>query len=327
MQRRSGNSATCRKGVLKVTTSCFAAFLLVILASGYARAQARDPVRMGILPVLDTLPLQVAIHEGFFERKGIQVELVSFNSALERDAAMQGGQLQGYFGDLLNTLLLVRNGIPMQVLTVSYASRPGRRMFALVGRPGLDAPSAAAVGSATVGLSNATIMEFLLDALQERAQIPAGTWKRIEVKKIPLRLQMLLSGQLDLAVLPEPLVTLAESKGSRVYLTDGDLDLPLTVVCLRRDLLESEPSFGAKFLAAYEEAVSALAEHPERYRELMSRTCRIPPSLQATFPMPAFPAPGLPDPARVDQVQSWMVLRGMIPERVPYGNLVWRSPQ
>ncbi|SMC27566.1 NitT/TauT family transport system substrate-binding protein [Desulfacinum hydrothermale DSM 13146] len=309
------------------TKSLWALLVATALVSAplISTALASEPVRIGILPVLDTLPLQVAVQEGFFDEAKISVELVSFNSALERDAAMQGGQLQGYFGDLLNTLLLVRNGLPIRILTVSYASRPGRRMFALAGRPGLPAHSATEIPTgATVGLSNATIMEFLLDTLQKEAGIPLETWKRLEVKKIPLRLQMLLTGQLDLAVLPEPLVTLAESKGSKVYWTDGNLDLPLTVIGLRQDLLDADPGLAERFLTAYAKAVSALSDHPEKYRELMARTCRIPGSLQKSYPVPAFPEPGLPDPAGVERVQAWMLHHGLIQERIPYERLVWR---
>ena len=36
----------------------------------------------------------------------------------------------------------------------------------------------------------------------------------MEIKKIPIRLQMLLSGQVTAALLPEPLLTLAETHGA-----------------------------------------------------------------------------------------------------------------
>ncbi len=298
--------------------------LFCVFSAASVHAATR-PIRVGILPVLDTLPLQVAVQEGFFKQHGLHVRLVSFNSALERDAAIQGGQLEGYFGDLLNTLLLVRNGIPIRIVTVSYRSTPGQRMFGLVGRPGLQARSVGDLQKAVVGLSNATIMEFLLDAMQEKAGVPRSQWKRLEVKKIPIRFQMLLAGQLDLALLPEPLISLAETKGARTFITDESLNLPLTVVCLHTKILDASPESGRGFLAAYEDAVRALSAHPEKYRDLMARWCRIPKPLVSSYPIPEFPVPALPSEKEVGRVQRWMHERGLIQEKIPYSRLVWKG--
>lgn len=287
---------------------------------GYA---AEKPLRFGILPVLDTLPLQVAATEGYFSKHGLTVELVTFDSALERDAAMQAGQLEGYFGDMVNTVLMVRSGVPMRMVSVAYASRPGQRQFALVGRPGLDAASLDAMASGTVGLSNATIMEYLLDLMEERGLVPPGRFERLEVKKIPVRMQMLLGGRLDLAILPEPLVTLAVSQGARVYVTDENLEVPLTVVGLLHRLLTDSSKTGEKFLLAYREALAALAKDPEKYRPLMAASCRIPDQLAATFRVPVFPEAGVPPEAAVERLLAWMRARGLVSQDLIAKDLVW----
>lgn len=310
----------------------FRGFLLGIVAGAlifvmgvYPAHTADPPIRLGILPVLDTLPLQIAATHGHFAKQGLNVELVSFDSALERDAAMQAGQLEGYFGDMVNTVLMVRSGVPMRMVTVAYAGRPGQRQFALVGRPGIDAASVDAIASGTVGLSNATIMEYLLDLMEERGLIPRGRLERLEVKKIPVRMQMLLGGRLDLAILPEPLVTLAESQGARVYATDESLQVPLTVVGLLQRLLTDDARTGERFLAAYREALTALSRDPEKYRSLMVTSCRIPDQLAATFRIPAFPDAGLPPQAEVERLLTWMRARGLVTDALSATDLMWSA--
>lgn len=307
-----------RRGLLRLAV---VAGLFGLAAS---TAWATDkPLRLGILPVLDTLPLQVAVSERFFEKHGLNVQLVSFDSALERDAAMQAGQLEAYFGDMVNTVLVVQSGVPLRMVTVSYVSRPGQRQFALVGRPGLDAVSIFQIPSGSLGLSNATVMEYLVDLMEEHSLVPHGRFERLEVKKIPIRMQMLLGGRLDLAILPEPLVSLAESQGARVYVTDEGLNVPLTVIGILDRLLQASSGIGEKFLAAYEEAVTALSKDPERYRKLMAASCRIPEPLTATFRIPAFPPPGLPPKAEVDRLLSWMRARGLLSRPLSADDLVW----
>lgn len=286
--------------------------VLIALLLAPATALAGASVKMGVLPVLDTLPLHVAVREGLFAAKGLDVELVPFASALERDAALQAGQHDGYFGDMVNTLMLIRAGVPMRIITVAQRTRPGQRMFGVAAAPARKDLAPAGLAGASVGISQSTVIEYLLDAMEARAGLAPGAMKRVDIKKIPLRVQMLLAGELDSALLPEPLLSLAASKGARVILTDEDLNLPLTVVCLR-EKLAADPTVRKAFLAAYAEALARIAAKPEAYRALMAEVCRIPPELAGTYPVCAFPAPALPSPADVESVGVWMTAKGLLP--------------
>ncbi len=290
--------------------------LAVCILAHAGASTAAIPLRLGILPVLDTLPLQVAVTEKLFAEQGLDVEIVSFSSAMERDTAMQAGQLDGYFGDLLNTLLLIQAGAPMKVVTVSYRTTPGQPMFGMVLRPGLTLET---VGEhPTVGYSRATIIDYLLDHMTRQGDIKEIAWKRTEVKKIPLRMQMLLSGQLDAAVLPEPLLTLTDSMGGEVAATDEKLDMPLTVLCLKDDFLDKKNAF----LDAYKEAVQRVNDNPENYRKLMVETTRIPKPLVDSFHVYSFCKPRLPTETEVWRVQQWMLTRGMLRSMLDYEQVV-----
>jgi NitT/TauT family transport system substrate-binding protein len=283
-----------------------------LLLGGGTHAWAQ-PLRIGILPVLDTLPLQVGVAEGLFAAEGVQVELVPFASAMERDMAMQAGQLDGYFGDLPITLLLIQAGVDMRIATVAYASTPGQRMFALLAGPGR-----ASRESMTVGISKASVIEYLLGRMQEQGSAAGLDLQPVEVRKIPIRMQMLLAGQLDAALLPEPLATLAERRGATVLATDEELNLILTVICLHSTRLRELP----RFIKAYGTAVERINAAPERYRELMIQACRIPPELSSTFPVYRFPAPGLPAPQEIERTSGWMVRRGMLSSKPSYELIV-----
>lgn len=288
------------------------ATMAAALVFGLAGAAWAQALRLGILPVLDTLPLHVADREGLFAAQGLEVELVPFASAMERDTAMQSGQLDGYFGDLVATLALIRAGVPMRVVTVSYRTTPGQRMFAVVASPKGTAPGA------PLGYSRTTVMEFLLGRMAPGDAAGGQAFTRMEVKKIPIRMQMLMAGQLGYAILPEPLATLVQSHGGQVLATDEALDMPLTVICLREDKMGRR----AAFLAAYARAVEALAERPEDFRALMAEKCQMPGPLAAGFPVYRYPAPSLPSPEELDQVQDWMLSVGLLDEALPYALVV-----
>lgn len=287
--------------------------LFFILTAGGVSAET---LRMGILPVIDTLPLHVGMTEGYFKAENLDVELVLFSSAMERNTAMHTGQLDGFFGDMLATLLLVRNKIPVRFLTVSYATSKTQRMFGLMLSPQLS--EAREQGEITVAVSKASIIEYLLDNLKNSPELEGMELKEVEIKQMPLRLQMLLTGRIDGALLPEPLASLAEKRGARLVVTDQDLDMPLTVLNIHGDKLHlSKP-----FVRAYTRSVNAINQNPEKYRTLMIKTCRIPEDLVAEFPMYHYPPPRLPTQAEVQQVQEWMIKKGLLHQSIPYISLV-----
>lgn len=275
-----------------------------------------ETFRMGILQVIDTLPLQVGVAEGYFKAENIDLELVPFTSAMERNTAMQSGQLDGFFGDMPATLLLAKNKIPIRFLTISYATDKKQRMFGLMLSPEL--PLEREKGRIRVAISKASIIEYLLDHIKELSQTHEMELEEVEIKRMSLRLQMLLMGEIDAALLPEPLATLAEHRGARPVVTDQSLEMPLTVLNMhinKRHLAES-------FIKAYARSVKALNKKPDHYRGLMLKTCRIPGDLAGDFPMYRYPEPRIPTESEVKQVQDWMLKKGLLLEPIPYQDLI-----
>lgn len=290
--------------------------LVVFLLSGVAQAEMIK-IRFGILPVLDTLPLQVAVKDDLFQQQGLDVELVRFASALERDTAMLSGQIDGYFGDLIATYMLIEREVPMYIALTSWRTSPGNPMFGFALSPAMSGKDVSELKGATLGYSKSTIMEYLADRLEPEVALQRGYFSRVEIKKMPIRFQMLMSGQIDMALLPEPLLTLCRLKGGSVLATAENQNIPLTVLCLHRKFYQESADAYIRFVTAYKEAVRRLAEQPEQYRQLMAKTCRIPKPLVSRFPIYSYPKPSLPTPAELDQVQDWMLEKGLLKSRVP----------
>lgn len=303
---------------MRKTLSVAALVLVLALASLAVPARAQEvTIRFGILPVLDTLPLQVAVRDGLFAGQGLNVELVPFASALERDTAMQAGQLDGYFGDLIATYLLISRDVPMYIALTSWRTTPGYPMFGIALSPAARDRGPDELKGATLGISRSTVMEFLADRMEERLGVGTGYFSRMEVKKIPIRLQMLMASQIDAAILPEPLLSLARLKGGGVLATADNLNVPLTVLCLHRKYFADGAETYVRFVTAYKEAVERLAADPERYRALMAETCRIPQPLVDEFPVYRYPLPALPTDSELDEVQDWMIAKGLLREPIP----------
>ncbi len=144
----------------------------------------------------------------------------------------------------------------------------------------------------------------------------------VEMKNIPIRLQMLLGGQVPAAVLPEPLATLAESQGAKVLADDAGTGLSSTVLAFNQAFLDSSPDRTRAFLRALDEASACINANREAIRPIMNKECRIPDQLKKTFPVPEFPKMVLPSKAHVNEVYQWLFQKKTIKRALTYQQMV-----
>ncbi|MEW6265532.1 MAG: MetQ/NlpA family ABC transporter substrate-binding protein [Thermodesulfobacteriota bacterium] len=286
-------------------------------------AEAAEVLRLGLVPVVDTLPLLAAQEAGLFEKEGLEVRITSFQSALERDAALQAGRLDGYFGDLLNTILLVNAGQKLAILTTAFHTHPRFRVFGLAGSPKSNFKALTDLKGQAVAISRATVIEYLLDRMLAAQGLGADFVVKQEIKQIPIRMQMLLEGQVASALLPEPLLTLAEDKGARVLADDRNLDTCVTVIALNRDRLSQEPTLASRFRKAYAGAVQRINQDPGSYKQLLVTKTNFPAGLKDKYQVPIFPPVGLPAEADVAAAREWLTANRLILRTSSYQELVW----
>lgn len=281
-----------------------------------------QPIRFGTLPVLQALPLFVAADKGYFKERGLSVEITTFNSAMEKDVAISAGQLAGYFGDLQTPAVLVANKVPVRMVATIYNTTGKQRMFAILASPKRSASSLQEVADAGLAGSSNTILEYLAVKILRARNVPAEKLKLVEIKSIPIRLQMLLSDQVPGALLPEPLVTLAEQKGAKVLADDAGLGLSATVLAFSDAFLKAYPAQTREFLAAVEQASLYINKNPDAVRPIMNRQCKVPETLQQSFPIPLFPKLTVPEQSQVMDVYRWLREKKIIKTDLRYTQMV-----
>ena len=259
--------------------------LLSLLVLAAVQPAHSAPLKLGVLPAADTIVLHVAADEGLFAKQGLEVELVPFQSALELGAAMRAGALSGHFGDIINVLMQNESGSPQAIVATTSHSSPDNRCFGLVVSPKSKAQTLADLKGKDIAVSSATIIDFLLAQLLQQEGAAPDFLNRQDIRQIPVRLQMLLSGQIESALLPEPLVSLVEAKGARTILNDCKLNTPLAVIALKRDVLDAPDGAQtvAKFREALREAAKRINETPDAYRPIMEAKGLLPKGASANY--------------------------------------------
>jgi NitT/TauT family transport system substrate-binding protein len=270
-------------------------------------------IRLGVLPIDDTILLHVAQRQGFFSQRGLSVELIRFNSALEKDAAAVTGHLDGHYGEISSAMVLRAQGHPYKVIATTSHTEPGARFFGLVTKPNSPVRSLFEGKGLSLGIARQTIVDFIADVFLEQANLPRNYFSRRDIRKISLRLQTLKAGQLDLSIFPEPMLSSAERDGGRIIHDDRALNMPLAVVSLKDKLV---PTMGAPIRAALAEAVSYVNANPGLIRALMDELSLIPAYMGARWAPPTYNPDHipnrLPDRKLYQAYVDWLIRNGVL---------------
>lgn len=290
-----------------------------------AAAAGSNEITIGLLPVEDALPIHVAEAEGLFTRAGVKVNLVPFQSAVERDTALRAGRLDGMVSDILAALLLEKGGTDISVTSITLGATPSEGRFAILASPkAMNIRTPADLKKVPIGISHNSIIEYVTDQLLSLNGLKEAEIAKMEVAKIPIRLEMLLGGQLQAATLPDPLAAYAESRGARVIISDtnpsaaGKENLTQVVMIFRSDAVRERETAIAKFYDAYRQAVRLINADPEKYRPLLVQKAQVPASIEKTYPIPHYPQPVLPDKSDFERVVGWALEKKLIDKPYSY---------
>ena len=100
-------------------TYIFLILTLALVLSACGGSSEPDTLRVAVLPILDALPMHVALAQGYFEEYNLNVELVPVTSAPERDTLMKTGQIDAMIDELVSVLFFNQN--ETQVVIVRFA--------------------------------------------------------------------------------------------------------------------------------------------------------------------------------------------------------------
>ncbi|MEW6425019.1 MAG: MetQ/NlpA family ABC transporter substrate-binding protein [Bacillota bacterium] len=282
-------------------------------------------IRLGMLPIIDNLPFWVAQEKGYFQAAGLDVELIPFSSAVERDSAFTARKIDGAIGDLLAVAALNDTGIPLRAVSVGMGAKPGESRFAVLSAPGSPIRTPEQLKNVEIAVSLNSIIEYTTDRLLQHQGLKPGEIKKISVPKMPVRLEGLLNGRVQAATLPDPLATLAVIKGAHIVADTLNDNVAQTVIIVHQELLDKNLPAVKSLMNAYARAVADIQANPGGFNNILAENANVPAEVLASkeHRLPVnFSAPQLPARKDVLDVLAWMKERNLLKKQLKYEDLV-----
>lgn len=280
---------------------------------------AGQPLRVGILPDVDSVPLVMARELGFYEEAGVRVELVSFGNPVNRDSALQAGEIDGAVSDLLAVAFARRGRFALSAVAATDGS------YKLLGSGVKGVSSMERLEGAEVALSRNTIIEYCTDRILEAAGRGPEYIRKVSIPQIPVRLEMLKSGGLDGATLPEPLASAALASGAFLIGSSDALGIDPGVLVFSREAIDHKPGEIGVFLDAVDAAVDWLESGGRNGMERIAEAAGFPAETAGAMVLPRYSRAALPEEKEVEEVVEWLFARSLIDEKYRYQDLVDRS--
>lgn len=307
--------------------------LLATLVTGCAQSDPAKPgntaqaesstLKIGSLPIEENLPLLVAEKNGYFANENIKVELVPFQSPVELQSAFQSGDLDGMITDIMIAALLQSSGIDLRVTSIALGATPQEGRFAIVAAPKSDIKSVQELKGKSIGISTNSIIEYVTDGLLQEGGVNPSETTKTTVAKIPVRVEMLLSNQIDAITVPDPQISYLVAQGAKIIAEDTKGgNLSQSVILMKGDAINSKTNAISNFYKAYSKAVDDINKTPNQYKDLLVKNANIPESVVETYKVQHYSKPQLPNEKEVNSVISWLKDKKLLKNEVIYQGFI-----
>lgn len=274
-------------------------------------------LKIGLMPDIDSIPFIIAEEKGFFKEEGVNVELQHFKSAMDRDSALQSGNLDGCISDMLAAGFAKSGGFDVKITSRTDGN------YCLIAGSANTATELKNMQGQNISVSKNTIIEFVLDQMLAQNQMTDADINKTVIPQIPTRLEMLQNGKLDAAVLPEPMGSIAVKNGSHFVNSSEKMQINPGVMVFTNDSLQNKADAIKAMYRAYNKAVEYLNNTPQdEYMDLVITQAGLPPATKEALTMPKYSEATLPSKEDWDKSINWLNQKELVKETYSFDDVV-----
>lgn len=296
--------------------------LTLALAAGCGNSNDKtqkdlQPITIGLMPDTDSLPFIIAKEKGYFAEEGIEVNIQQYKSAMDRDSALQSGNLDGAVSDMLAVAFAKAGGFDVKVTSFTDGS------YKLIASKEAGINNVKALAGKDVAVSRNTIIEYVTDQILAKEGMDSESINKVIIPQIPTRLEMLQNGKLAAATLPEPMASIAVSNGCTYVTGSDELGINPGVIMFTAKTVDNKTAEIAAMYRAYNKAVDYLNNTSrDEYIDLVVEKGGFPPAAKEALKLPEYHKAALPKESDVTDCIKWLNNKGLVKEHFSYQDIV-----
>ncbi len=281
------------------------------------KADKLQEITIGTMPDVDSIPFIIAREKGYFAEEGLMVQIKPFKSAMDRDSALQSGNLDGAISDMLAVAFAKEGGFDVKITSLTNGS------YKLIASPNKDAKTVAELSGMDIAVSKNTIIEYVTDKILAENKMNDTQINKVVIPQIPTRLEMLQNGKLAAATLPEPMASIAIKNGGKLVNSSDKLGINPGILMFTAKSLDNKKTEIQAMYRAYNKAIDYLNEQPqETYIDLLIEKGGFPPSVKDSLVLPTYKKANKPSDADIQACMEWLKGKNLIKQNYTYQDMV-----
>jgi NitT/TauT family transport system substrate-binding protein len=294
-------------------------------SGGASGAPETTQVTVGVIPIVDVAPIYLGDEQGFFEERGIELELVQAQGGAAIVPAVLSGEYQFGFSNVTSLLLAKSRNLPLKVVAAgnSTTGDPKDDIGALLVPADSPIQTPADLDGATVAINTAKNISDTV--VRESARKAGGDPTAITFTELgfPDMPAALAAERVDAAFVLEPFKSVALKAGAREIsapYADTAEDLLIAAYFTSEQTLAEDPDLVERFTEAMNESLEYAAANEEEARQILTTYTKIDPALIPELTLPVWSTDI--DASRMERLADLALEDGLVTEAVQVEDLM-----
>lgn len=258
-------------------------------ASNDTVKEENTTIRLGVMSAADSAPILLAQEKGYFEEEGVNLELEIFTNGATKQSSIQAGELDAAMLSMIQFLNNVKGGLEAKITTATDG------VFPIVLSKNFEEKKDVKVGLMEVSVTNFLADRYLTDYNMEK----------VFINEMPVRMQMLMSDEIDMAVLPEPLASNAQLKGLEKRVYGNPDDFTPNAIVFTDEFIENNPETVKGFHNAYNRAIEDITNNEEEAKDILISKLELNSEIKDLIVLPTYHKTRVPDASYIKEVEDW----------------------
>jgi NitT/TauT family transport system substrate-binding protein len=247
-------------------------------------------LKVGVMPAVDSAPIFLAAKKGYFKELGLNIDVQVYTNAMNRQSALQSGELDGAMTDVIALVNNVENGFDIKVTTSTDGAFPF-----------LIKKDFAEKKDIKVGMMEVSVSNYLADrSLGDKYNV-----EKVYINEIPARLEMISKGNLDMAVIPEPMASQGELNGLTKKMIENTDEFSPDVMVFTGKAIKNNEKAIKLFHEAYNKAVAEIIKDDKEAREILIENLKLKPETKDKIIMPKYNKARVPSKEYLQSIMDW----------------------
>ena len=295
-----------KKSTILILSFLLISSLIIFHPGGSVLAEVFS-LKIGIMPAVDSAPILLAQERGYYADENLEMQIDIYTNAVNRQSALQTGELDGAMTDLIAFINNVHNGFPIKITTSTDGS------FPFLVKKDFEEKEKIDIGMMEISVSNFLSEQFLSDKYD---------LNKIYISAIPARLEMVKSGKLDMAIIPEPLASMGELSGLEKRIYDNEYDFTPEAMIFTEKAIENKAEALKRFHKAYNRAVKDIQEDDSLARDILINKLKLKPEIKELITLPDYHLARVPSESYLEVVINWVENKQNIEVGISYKEMI-----